>query len=153
MRGIARQTLARAQEAKPHRPAGGSEMARRDEAVAAIVAGAAQHRDRAHPPAPHHRGGDGLPRRLHQGDARHAPGDRGAVRRGHFRGRQQGEPVGVHAPEFIPRGAAMKAAPCLPVPAPQTVRNFYTTPRPTGEEPVNAPVFTVGIVLASLILA
>ncbi len=73
MRRIAAEPLARAEKAEPDRPAGRGKMPRRDEAVAAIIAGPAQHRDRPRRPAPHHRNGDGRARRLHQRSRRQRP--------------------------------------------------------------------------------
>ena len=82
--GVAAQPLARAEQGDPHRPAAPGEMARGDEAVAAVVAGAAQHERRAGREACADRPGDRRARVLHELDARHARGDRGGIGGAHL---------------------------------------------------------------------
>ncbi len=98
IRGIAPESGGVAEQAQPHRPAGFGQVACRDEAVAAIIAGAAQHRDRARRPALEHRLGDGAAGGLHQLHPGDAAGDRRAVRQRHLRRRQQGIVVGARHP-------------------------------------------------------
>ena len=77
MRRGARQRLARAKQGHPHRPAFARKLARRDEAVAAIVAGTAQHGNRPLRPARRHRLGHGAARRFHERVLADAAGHRG----------------------------------------------------------------------------
>ena len=87
---VALQRLARPEQRQAHRPAALGQDARRDKAVAAIVAGAAQHRERPLRPAPRHRVGNGAAGILHQFDARGAAGDCQPVGLAHLgRGQQR----------------------------------------------------------------
>ncbi len=73
VRRIALELLAGAQERQRHRPARGGQTPRGDEAIASIVAGPAEHQNRAGLFARHHRIGDRPAGPLHQLD----PGDPG----------------------------------------------------------------------------
>ena len=68
-------------------------MPRRHEAVAAIVAGAAQHDDRLARMVRRDGIGHRPSRGLHEVDARHAGRDRGGVGSGHLGAGQEGEVV------------------------------------------------------------
>ena len=87
---IADQRLAPSQQRHPHRPAGGKQLFRCDEAVAAIVAGPRQHQDRPRAPAPSHRIGDGGAGIAHQLEARMPAVRRQPVGPAHLLDRQQG---------------------------------------------------------------
>ena len=90
---IALQRATLAEQAQPYRPALRLEMPRRHEAVAAIVAGAAQHDDRSARMVRRDGIGHRPARGLHQVDARHAGRDRGGVGSGHLGAGQEGEVV------------------------------------------------------------
>ncbi len=98
-RGTA-EPLAFAQEPEPNRPAGGGEMARRGKPVAAIVAGAAQNRDRPHRPAPLQCIGNRPPGCVHQHGLAHPSCNCRPVGQGHFGWRQQGIVEGAHRRQF-----------------------------------------------------
>ncbi len=83
--GIALEPVARTDEADPHAHAGGGEMARGDEPVAAVIAGAGDDR---HPAprrmAPQHRAGDGGAGLLHERGSRRSGRDGPPVRLRHL---------------------------------------------------------------------
>ena len=87
---IARERLPASQQRYAHRPAGGSQPFRRDEAVAAIVAGPRQHQHGPRTPAPAHRVCDGGAGIAHQFEARMPVVRRQPVGPPHLLDRQQG---------------------------------------------------------------
>ena len=92
--GIALEAGALAQQHHLHRPAVRIQQAGHHEAVAAIVARAAQHRHRALRPTVADVVRDGPARCFHQGLARHAAGHGGGIGAVHFLDRQQFAVVG-----------------------------------------------------------
>ena len=90
-RSIALQGAAGAEQPDPDRPARFLQMTRRHEAIAAIVAGAAQDDDGPRPMAALHRLGDRPSRRFHEISPRHAAGDGGSIGLGHLRAAQKDE--------------------------------------------------------------
>ncbi len=90
--GVRAQRVAFAEQVDLRRIAPGAEIARRDEPVAAVAAGSAQHRDAPlGPRQPRRRARDRQPRPLHQHEAGNADVDREAVGVGHLaRGQQFG---------------------------------------------------------------
>ena len=91
-RGLGRIALQRgalAEQRQPHRPAARLQDARRDKAIAAIVARPAQRRERPRRPAPRYGVGDREPRLFHQCDAWRPAGDRQPVGLAHLTRRQQ----------------------------------------------------------------
>ena len=91
--GIALQGAAGAEQPDPDRPARFLQMTRRHEAVAAIVAGAAQDDDRPWPMTAQHGLGDSPARRFHESGARDAAGNGGSIGPGHLRAAQKDEIV------------------------------------------------------------
>ena len=94
--GIALEGIGRAHQRDTHRPAGGLQQSRHHEAVAAVVAGAADHDHGLRPIVI----GDGCDHgpscRFHQLRAVGTGGDRGSVGLRHFRTAQQRELVAQH---------------------------------------------------------
>jgi hypothetical protein len=76
---LARQCLAGSQERNAHRPTGCGQFASHHEAIAAVVAGAAEHGDAPRGPPLDDLSRDGAPRGLHQLHAGDAGGDRQAM--------------------------------------------------------------------------
>jgi hypothetical protein len=105
-RGVAGERVRGAEQEEADRPAGFRQMARRDEPVAAIVAGAAEDGGRARRPARGDRFGDGGAGALHQRLAGEAARDGQPIGLAHLARRQQGEVVGGcgHGSRLAPLG-------------------------------------------------
>jgi hypothetical protein len=110
--GIALEFPGVAEQGQAHRPALLAQEPRHHEAIAAIVARAAQHQRVALSVAGLDCFGDRAARVLHQGERRHAGLDRKCVGAGHFGGRQQDVVCGDgHGASLTARHANKKAAP------------------------------------------